>query len=272
MAYPTPRRPGARKKEDKSTVTTAAVVLGWLLFAFLAFKFARTTSIRDDRIGRIRASQADLHNKHQEDVDAKKKAIHNRKMAAATTINEQNSAQAVVNSIVNKRLRPESEKLQTAVADLEQVVEKLTANVQTIAADLGTSGNELDRLKTRMRELGTEETKLKREYQQKYKEMKAVYREKLGKPDPAHIAQFYESHDYTPFAPAAAFFTAEQQYAINDSEFAVGYYKKILRHFPKSKYANYAMDRIEQIEKGQPYQENKVEFYPYNILPFIAHP
>jgi hypothetical protein len=176
VAYPTPRRPGARKKEDKSTVVTAAVVLGWLLFAFLAFRFSRTTSIRDDRIGRIRASQAELHKKHQEDVDAKKKAIHDRKMAAATTINEQNSAQAVVNSIVNKRLRPESEKLQTAVADLEQIVEKLTANVQTIADDLGTSGNELNRLKTRMRELGTEERKLKREYQQKYKEMKAVYR------------------------------------------------------------------------------------------------
>ena len=70
----------------------------------------------------------------------------------------------------------------------------------------------------------------------------------------------------------AAFFTGEKLYQTEDFPFAEKHYGEILRRYPKSEYASYAIERIEQLNKQQLYQPQEFGFHPWRILSIIDNP
>jgi TolA-binding protein len=193
------------------------------------------------------------------------------KLKAGTDINDNNTEQAKLIGI-NNALQPQLENAEAEAADLKTALAMLEQEIGGTRDSLAVSSENLKGLETKLNELLQEKDKLIDDYERRYVEMKAVYEVKLRAEDAMQLGHFYSSHRHTPFAPAAAFFTGEKLYQTEDFPFAEKHYGEILRRYPKSEYASYAIERIEQLNKQQLYQPQEFGFHPWRILSIIDNP
>ena len=271
MASIKPKIPALAKRENKSSVAITFAVLGWLLFLFLCWKCTSTASYRREKIAEIGASHAELHKALQAKIDKQNSKVSSIKLKTGTDINDNNTEQAKLIGI-NNALEPRLETAEAAAAELETAVATLEEEIGGSRDSLAVSNEDIKALEMRLNELLQEKKKLIDDYKLRYIEMKAVYEAKRRKQDAMQLGHFYSSHRHTPFAPAAAFFTGEKLYQTEDFPFAEKHYGEILRRYPKSEYASYAIERIEQLNKQQLYQPQEVGFHPWRVLSIIDKP
>ena len=271
MASIKPRIPGAGKRDNKSSVAVTFAALGWLLFLFFCWKCTSTLSHRRTKVAEIGANYAELHKTLQARISKQNSQVNSIKLKTGTDINDNNTEQAKLIGM-NNALEPRLETIRAEVAELETAVATLEEEVSGTRDSLAVSNEDIKSLETKLNELLQEKEKLIDDYKSRYVEMKAVYEAKRREEDAMQLGHFWSSHRHTPFAPAAAFFAGEKQYQTEDFPFAAKHYGEILRRYPKSEYASYAIERIEQLNKQQLYQPQEVGFHPWRILSIIDNP
>jgi TolA-binding protein len=271
MASIKPRIPAAGKRDNKSSVAITFAALGWLLFLFLCWKCTSTLSYRRAEIASIGVTHVELHKALQSRIDKQNSQVNRIKLKTGTGINDNNTEQAKLIGI-NNALKPQLETAKAEVAELETEVATREEEINGARDSLAVSNEDIKGLETKLTELLQEKEKLIDDYKRRYVEMKAVYEEKSREEDAMQLGHFWSSHRHTPFAPAAAFFAGEKLYQTEDFPFAAKYYGEILRRYPKSGYASYAIERIEQLNKQQLYQPQEIGFHPWRILSIIENP
>lgn len=160
--------------------------------------------------------------------------------------------------------------LQTDKAERETRRSRLKEGGVALKSDVDVMGEGIQELQARITALQKEKIDLMKEYADRYRRMKKLYEEKLARPEPEMLRQFYQTHQNTPFAPAALFFTAEKLYQKRRSADAQRFYEDLIKKFPESAYLQPAQKRLSDIQARLTYEPiEELGFTPYKVLKFV---
>lgn len=149
--------------------------------------------------------------------------------------------------------------VEATVAELEPQVKTLTRAAETLRAELESStqngegmSQSVEDLEEDIAELESIRDGLKDVYKRRFLTLDAAYREAKADQDPDRLRDFYEAHQHTVFAPAAAFHAARKLMAADREPDAMRLYNELVRRYQGSVYAREAKEEIARIEAGEP--------------------
>jgi len=263
----------ARKRPASKPAGSAGIVIGtigWVVATALLVATGVVAKRCGDEVRRLRATVPVEMEKLQESVNKRQAEVSRRRTELGKVINKNITDQSglitenQVFELVMKELQPEAD-------SLTRNRDKLQKGVGALKEDIGLMGEGVGDLRKRLKGLLAKRTSLIEEYRRRYRVMLDVYKEKLARPEPEMIRQFYGGHRHTPFAPAAGFHAAEKMYEKRRSQDALRYYTELVRRFPDSGYVAHARTRIAQLQASQRYEpfEPRIGFMPYRAPGFV---
>jgi len=261
------RRSSSKKPQEGNSAAVVVAGFGWA-FLVAAIVWTVMTSQRDKQdfashSARLHKAVAEL----QASADEAKQEVMAKKKELQTQINAEIRKQEGLHTEV-QGLKLAAKELEPQTAPLERTLKKLQEAVGAVKQDAGLAGEGLDELRKKFDKLEARKFKLVDEYKERYEKMAEQYQEKIDRPEPEQLRQFYTSHRHTPFAPAAGFYAAEKMYGAKRSQDALRYYQDVVKRYPDSPYADRARNRITDIEGRVPLKKDDDDvvrdFIPYH--------
>lgn len=263
---PVPHRP---PRPDAGRATGAVVAaLGWVATLVLAVALlvtfflgrsaqeaARIRVAADYRAvqGEVQVRQEQYNKKHEELVD---------QLNALIEVENKLTKDISLVRAECTDLKAVAEETRTRAARTKSSASAVTENVTML-------GEDREELQGRVDKLQAARTELVQTYTEYYNRMKAAYDQKLARPEPEVMRQFYSSHQNTPFAPAACYAAAEKLYEAKRSVDAERLLEELVRKYGDSTYAARAQQRLAAIKAHEPYRKDDARFVPYKAPAFV---
>ena len=264
------RRPVRAARKQPAPGGIVLGIFGWLCLAVLAVLCIVKAKKNQETIARIGDTGRERLAALQTSVQHRQKEISERKVSLGKQINEHIAQQA--------KLVPRVKGMELTVAEIEPQEQSLARTEEKLRESAGAlqeyatlTGQGAEELSAKLKEAQEKKLALVNEYRRRYEQMKAVFEDRLARPDPEQLRQFYGSHRHTPFGPAAGFFAAEKLYGKKRSQDARRYYEDILKRYPDSRYATLATTRLAQVEARNGYEpfDPPIEVIPYRAPAFV---
>ncbi|MBT3377870.1 MAG: hypothetical protein HN742_29290 [Lentisphaerae bacterium] len=267
------RTAATRKKGPAKPASNAGVVIGSVGVVFaIGFAIAAGVVAKrcDTETRRLRATVPVEMAKLQESVNTRQAEVSRRRTELGKVINKNITDQSGLIT-GNQALELMVKELQPEADSLKRNRDKLQEGVDALKEDVGLMGEGVGDLRKKLEALTAKRATQIEEYRDRYRVMKAVYEEKLARPEPEMMRQFYSGHRHSPFAPAAGFFAAEKLYQKRRSQDALRYYTDILKRYPDSEYSPHVRTRLAEIEEGHRFEpfEPGIGFHPYRAPGFV---
>ena len=266
------RKPAVRHATHAGTIGVGGVlwgVLGWLLAIGLGLWAAGLEWEGRNSLAQPQAQRKANRVRRQAEQQERETASTARQGQLIDAINAEVAAQGkLLKQIAGATAAVSS--LETEKTARETRRARLTEGQAAVKGDVDVMGEGIQELQARMAALQKEKTGLVKEYSDRYRRMKKLYEEKAARPEPEMLRQFYQTHQNTPFAPAALFFTAEKLFQKRRSADAQRFYEDLTRKFPDSVYLQPAQKRLSDIQSRLTYEPIEgLGFTPYKALRFV---
>ena len=267
------RTSSARRRPVSKPAGSAGIVIGvvgWVVAVGFGVGTAVVAKRCSDEISRLRATVPVEMEKLQESVNLRQAEVSRRRTELGKVINKNISDQSGLIA-QNQALELLVKELEPEAASLTQNRDRLQKGVDALKEDIGLMGEGVGDLRKKLQDLVAKRAALIGEYRQRYQLMLDVYKERMARPEPEMIRQFYSGHRHTPFAPAAGFHAAEKMYQKRRSQDALRYYLELVERFPDSEYVAHARTRIAQIQENERYEPFSplIGFIPYQVPGFV---
>lgn len=242
-------------------------VFGWLVALFLtAFAVADARSTRT-RISGLADSRPDLVKQINDDCQARLDAIAAEKKTATDEYNDKIDLQGKLDFDI-KTLKLALTELEPQAKNAERTHRKLDESVTALKSDTTLTTEGVGELKARLAELEKTVADLAATYKRLEEAMRAEVTARMERPDPGFLKQWYNTHTYAVFGPAAGVLAAEKFYEKKRSQDALRLYEDVLRRYPDAAnpYLDHCKTRIAQIEARTPYEPASVKLQRYSPL------
>jgi chromosome segregation ATPase len=268
---PQARTPRARSRGDAGGGVGGVLWggIGWLLaigvgiWAVLLVRDGRASLVRTQALREANRAQRQTELQQQEMASAAR-----RKQLVETINAEVATQEKLLKGIAESGAAAAS--LLVDKAERETRRNRLKAGGVALKSDVEVMGEGIQELQARITALQKEKIDLMKEYAERYRRMKKLYEERLVRPEPEMLRQFYQTHQNTPFAPAALFFTAEKLFQKRRSSDAQRFYEDLIKKFPDSAYLQPAQKRLSDIQARLAYEPiEELGFVPYKALRFV---
>lgn len=258
-----------RRQRPAGTSPGAVVfaVFGWLaalVLVVLAVADARATRAK---IQQLADSRPDRVKEIQQDMQTRLDAIAAKKKTATDEYNEKIDLQGKLDFDI-KTLKLTLAELEPQAKSAERTHKKLDESVTALKSDTSLTTESVDDLKTKLAALEKTIVALSATYKRQEEAMRAEVTARIERPDPGFLKQWYSTHTYSVFGPAAGVFAAEKFYEKKRSQDALRLYEDVLRRYPDkaNPYLDHCKTRIGQIEARTPYEPASIELERYSPL------
>ncbi len=268
VAQPVAPAAAAPPAKASSSLLTTIAVLGWFGTVVGVGLVAYTLYHKSARIAGVKASLSAGVDKIQVEVDVKQKELNDRKVFLADDINR-HEEQRIKLGLGIQVVKKEIEGLQSDVEVLEREVKKLQVDVDARREDLEISRKGVADLRQQVNDVINFKENLKIDYIDRYNALRARFEEAMGRIESIYLSSIYTNYKHSPFAPAAAYFAGEKNYAMGNGEVGAKYYKYIIKRFKKSHYFEPARERLVDVKNAVPYEPNDVGFEPFRPLNIV---